>query len=420
MDKKTKGAWLIHHTNKLQGVVNQQGYEKTYVAGKSGVLLSAISADDELTIDRSRLEALAKASSINVMLELPTLLDRLRSQELIDVSASGAVAVYGVTAATVLQHTTDVFNNLEPTQTEEAAIALAELASFSPVDSKEALLKISDEHKLARAESDQLLFDCDQIGFVESEQYGKEQKLLFNGNLFRRGTADKIVAVMNSLSPAEMASFNDFNELLKKKACIDVESAQKMLGLPLFQKTCAVGIFDISVVSNDSVNAGFVTLPSAFSKFSNSMVDDALDLAKAFLSSITYGITKSNYARGQIRMVEALLGALVRGESVGPVDAIAQDYRILEMKGVVKVYQGSKKGRTGPMLKLLKKEVGELALEAIKKGDVSEHSLSILPSAAVTRFNGPEVNRVVIRRKQVASSPKSTNDILSALRTGAV
>ena len=23
MDKKTKGSWLIHHTNKLQGITNQ-------------------------------------------------------------------------------------------------------------------------------------------------------------------------------------------------------------------------------------------------------------------------------------------------------------------------------------------------------------------------------------------------------------
>ena len=65
------------------------------------------------------------------------------------------------------------------------------------------------------------------------------------------------------------------------------------------------------------------------------MVDDAFDLAKAFVSSVTYGMTKSAYARGQIQMVDALLGALVRGESVGPVRAIAEDYKVLELKGVV-------------------------------------------------------------------------------------
>ena len=172
------------------------------------------------------------------------------------------------------------------------------------------------------------------------------------------------------------------------------------------------------MVCNSTEEVGFLTLPSAFSKFSNSMVDDAFDLAKAFVSSVTYGMTKSSYERGQIQMIDALLSALVRGERVGPVRAIAEDYKVLELKGVVEVQEGTKKGRTGPMLKLLKTEVGELALQVIRQGDVSEYSLSSLPSAAVTRFNGPEHNRERIRREQVKASPKATNDMLSVLRSG--
>ena len=191
------------------------------------------------------------------------------------------------------------------------------------------------------------------------------------------------------------------------------------MGDQLFTKVGVIGLFDINVVSNASENVGFITLPSAFSKFSsNSMVDDAFDLAKAFVSSITYGMTKSSYARGQIQMVDFLLSSLIRGESIGPVTAIGEDYKILELKGVVEVKTGSKKGRTGPMLKLLKKEVGELALQAIRQGDVSEHSLTSLPNAAVTKFSGPEHNRERMRRKQTEVSPKATNDMLSVLRTG--
>ena len=80
--------------------------------------------------------------------------------------------------------------------------------------------------------------------------------------------------------------------------------------------------------------------------------------------------------------------------------------------------RGIKNGRTGPMLRLLKKEVGELALQAIRVGDVSEHSLGSLPTAAVSSFRGPEHNREKIRRTQVQASPKATNDMLSILRTG--
>jgi hypothetical protein len=417
MDKKTKGSWLIHHTNKLQGVTNQSGYEKTYLAGKAGILLSAISANKDTTVNNDRLAVLATAANINATFELPKLVEVLQQQKLIDKS-SGGVAVLGVTTATALQHTSDLFDSLTPSANEVASIALAERASVAPILANDVASDLADTYKLATTDLGQLFSDAEQIGFVDTEKLGGNRTLLFNGNLFRRDTTQKIKAVLDSLSTAEQAKLNELTETLRKRACVSTDYAKQFLGEALFQKVTAIGLFDISVVSNSTEDVGFLTLPSAFSKYSNSMVDDAFDLAKAFVSSVTYGMTKSYYERGQIQMVDALLGALVRGESVGPVRAIAEDYKVLELKGVVEVKQGTKKGRTGPMLRLLKTEVGELALQAIRQGDVSEHSLNALPTAAVTTFNGPEHNREKVRRTQTKMSPKATNDMLSILRTG--
>jgi len=289
---------------------------------------------------------------------------------------------------------------------------------YTPISETEATEELSDLHHLAKTEINQVLFDAEQIGFVDVEKLGGKEKLLFNGNLFRRETTWKIKAVLDSLSTNDQTKLNELTESLKKKACISVDTAKAQLGDQLFNKVTAIGLFDINVVSNSTEEVGFLTLPSAFSKFSSSMVEDAFDLAKAFVSSVTYGMIKSSYERGQIQMVDVLLSALVRGESVGPVRAIAEDYKILELKGVVEVKTGTKKGRTGPMLKLLKKEVGELTLQAIRQGDVSEYSLTSLPNAAVTRFFGPEHNRERVRRAQTKISPKATNDMLSVLRTG--
>ncbi len=417
MDKKIKGSWLIHHTNKLQGVTNQQGYEKTFLAGKAGILLSAISSNNHTTISKRRLQTLSQAASINVTFELPKLLKVLRSKELIDTTEND-IAVLGVTTSSALLHTSDIFDSLTPSANEKAAVELAEKASEEPITEAEASEELSDLHHLAKTEINQVIFDSEQIGFVDVEKYGKNEKLLFNGNLFRREETKKIKSVLDSLSSREQSKLNELTTLLKQKACIPVETAKAMLGEQLFSKVTAIGIFDVNVVSNSTEEVGFLTLPSAFCKFSSSMVDDAFDLTKAFVSSITYGMTKSHYERGQIQMVDALLGALVRGESVGPVRAIAEDYKILELKGVVKVATGTKKGRTGPLLTLLKREVGELALQAIRQGDVSEYSLSSLPTAAVTKFNGPEHNRELTRRKQIKISPKVTNDMIAALRSG--
>ena len=418
MDQKTKGSWLIHHTNKLQSVTNQQGYDATFLAGKAGILLSAISSNNEIIISNERLRVLAQAANINATFELPTLLNVLRAQELIDVTKSG-VAVLGVTTTSALQHTSGVFDSLSPSSNEGAAIELAEKASMKPISESEVSEELADLYHLPDSDITRLMNDAEQIGFIDVERLSGNEKVLFNGNLFRRDQTQKICKVLDSLSSDEQKCLIEVNETLQKTACISVEQAQAMLGEKLFKKVISIGLFDVNVVANSIEEVGFLTLPSAFSKFSsNSMVDDAFDLAKAFVSSLTYGITKSEYARGQIQMIDKLLRALIRGESVGPVRAIAEDYKILELKGVVKVQTGTKKGRTGPMLTLLKKEVGELALQVIQQGDVSEHSLDSLPSAAVTQFSGPEANRERVRKKQISLDPSATNDMLQVLRSG--
>lgn len=416
MDNKIKGSWLIHHTNKLQSVTSTSGFQKTYSAGKAGILLSAISANDQVVVQKKRLETLATAANITTI-ELPGLLGILEERKLIEKSVNG-IEVLGVTTTSALQHTADIFNASNPTPQENAVIYLAEEASKKPIAQRAVAAELSDKYLIPQKDIDLLLTDSEQIGFVDVENVGGSEKIYFNGNLFRRDEASKIKLILDSLAPPEQRLLTEFNDNLRRTTCATVDDARKLLGDKLFSKVTAVGLYDINIVSNNIEEVGYLTLPSAFSKYSTSMVDDAFDFAKAFVSSITYGMTKSKYERGEIRMVEALLDQLIRGNSVGPVRAIAEDYKLLEMRGVVQVYHGTKNGRTGPLLKLLKREVGELARQAIISGDVSEHSLTNLPSASVTRFSGPEKNRERIRKKQVAENPKTTNDMLQVLRTG--
>ncbi|MBS0041218.1 hypothetical protein KFE26_02680 [Shewanella sp. M16] len=417
MDKKVQGSWLIHHTNKLQNVTNQGEYQNTFVAGKAGILLSAISETNQSVVTNERLLVLANASNINTAFELPKLLDILKDQELIDVTGNG-VGVLGITTISALQHTANIFESLNPKSIELSAIELAEIASNKPVSSSEVSEELSDTYKLASNEVKQLFYDSEKIGFIDVEPITKSENLIFNGNLFRRDSAIKTKNVLDSLNVQERTSLVELTDIMKRNACVSYADSVRILGEPLFKKVNSIGFFDINVVSNTQEEVGYLTLPSAFSKYSSSMVDDAFDLAKAFVASLTYGMTKSHYARGQISMIDRLLGALIDGREVGPVSAIGQDYKILELKGVVAIRHGSKGGRSGPLMRLLKKEVGELALQAIRQGDVSEQSILSLPGAAITKFRGPEANREIIRREQIQRSPFETNDMISALRTG--
>jgi hypothetical protein len=290
---------------------------------------------------------------------------------------------------------------------------LAEISSHAPVDKLKIAEMLGDKFSLSTPEVNQALNDAEQIGFVDVEILDSQDQLYFNGNLFRRESLSKAKSVLDSLTQDEEASVKELMEELQATACLP-------LGEGLFKKVFAIGLFDMNTVCNSSESIAFITLPSAFSKYSSSMIDDAFDLAKAFVCSITYGMTKSTHARGRISMVSRLLEVLIRGQEVGPVQAIAEDYKLLELKGVVSVRIGSRNGRHGPILKLLKPEVGELALQVIQTGDASEHSLLSLPTAKVTSFRGPEHNREIIRKHQREINPKMTNDMLSALRRGRI
>ena len=418
MDKQVSGAWLIHHSSKLQNVSTSIEYENITAAGKSATLLSALSGESEITIPLPRVKTLAAAARIS-SLELPSILEILEQRSLID-QGSEEISVLGLTTRATLSHASDIFDSRAPSNIERASLMLAEISSHTPVDKLKIADRLSDQFSLSTLEVTQTLNDAEQIGFVDVESLDNHEQLYFNGNLFRRESLSKAKAVLDSLSQAEEAAVQELMQELQTTACLSLERVTAILGEKLFSKVFAIGLFDMNTVCNSSESVAFITLPSSFSKYSSSMIDDAFDLAKAFVCSITYGMTKSTHARGRISMVSRLLEVLISGQEVGPVQAIAEDYKLLELKGVVSVRIGSRNSRHGPILRLLKREVGELALQVIQTGDASEHSLPSLPSAKVTSFKGPEHNREVIRKKQREINPKVTNDMLSALRRGKI
>lgn len=420
IDLKTQGAWLIHHANKLQ-TVNTTAFDNIKTAGKAGILLSALSTSKEFTLNPTKVDTLAKEANIS-KLEQRALLDILQANELIDISQSG-ITILGLTTINTLEHTSKIFQSQEPDKTEFASITLSEKISETPYKREDILTEISDQYKIDTKSLRSFQQNIEQIGLVDVENIDNQNMLYFNGNLFKRENTKKIQQVLASLSQDEQTKLIQFNKLLDEKACIESTQAIKILGNRLYSKLSAIGIFDINVVSNERGEVGFLTKPSSFSKYSSPDIDDAFDLAKAFVSSLTYGMTKSDSTRGNITMIEALLKALIRGEEVGPVNAIGQDYKVLELKHVVKIKQGSKKNwqgntKSGWIMKLLKKDIGELALQAIKQGNISEQSLISLPSATINKYKGPETNRVNMRKKQVNRTAKDTNDMIMALRTG--
>lgn len=417
MDKKTQGAWIIHHAAKLKSVTNADNeFEQINFAGKCGVLLSSLSSDNQSTLSSDRVNALARAANINLRSELPTFLDELERQRIITKGAD-VIEVLGMGAGSVLEHTSRIFDESLPGNKEKAVIDLAESCSQLPRAEKEAKEAIGDTFKLNSASVDELFHNVECIGFVDSEEAYGNNKLLFNGNLFRGTDSKKAYSIISAMSQNESDKLKEVNDMLSKDGCLSAIVVKKILGETLFNKAQSIALFDVNAIGNESGNHEFVTKPSAFNKYSNSTVEDAFDLAKAFVTSLTYGMTSSAYNRGRIQMITALLSKLIRGEWVGPATAIGQDYTVLEMKGVVKleIVTGNRF-----RMKLLKREVGELALQVINEGDASQHSLESLPSMSITSFHAPEQTRQLARKNQTAPMKRNVGEILNQLRTGGI
>jgi hypothetical protein len=146
------------------------------------------------------------------------------------------------------------------------------------------------------------------------------------------------------------------------------------------------------------------------------MVDDAFDLAKALVAALTYGMTLRSQGTGRIGAISALLRKLIGGQEVGPATAIGEDYRVLEMKGVIQTRPGP---RYGYLMQLKKKDIGQMALAVLTTGETASTNAVDRPFGGMSGYAGPEHTRFEFRRKrQTPESKKLTRDVLAALRTG--
>jgi hypothetical protein len=181
----------------------------------------------------------------------------------------------------------------------------------------------------------------------------------------------------------------------------------------LFEKLKAAGVVEVNTVSNEMGEHAFVTLPGAFHKYVNPLIDDSFDMAKALVSALSYGMQLRSSAQGRIVSFDWILGALISGRTIGPATAIGADYRVLEQNRVISLKPA---GSGMYRMKLLKREVGELALQVLKKGDANAETINTPPSAPMSGYAGPEATREKVRKRQSLPSKNHTHDILSALR----
>jgi hypothetical protein len=174
---------FIHHAQKLQSVAGAVEFQEIEFAGKCGTLLSALTADEQAILRKQKVEAIARSAGLNIHTDLPAILHRLEENQLIDQSDSGDVTVLGLTTPTVLTHASDIFRATNPTETELAAVFVAE-ETRSPALSDTLATEVSDTFRLSADETRGVIDRSVEIGFVDAQKMESQRRLLFNGNLF--------------------------------------------------------------------------------------------------------------------------------------------------------------------------------------------------------------------------------------------
>lgn len=407
------GGWIVHHAKKLDSRVVVPEFKAIRRAGKAGVLLSAITSDEKSTLTTERVEALATAAGIDTSMELPQLLLDLQSSSLVETTEDG-INVLGLTTSSVLTHTANLFDRQRPTSLQRASIDLAEICSVAPRTRRYLSEILGDTWKLSSPQVSLLIDKSAEYGLTDFEGHGTSS-IYFNGNLFRADSKSKILHVVNSLTTSETNKVNELNQTLSSKGCVTQAEAEKVLSRGLFLKLQSIGMYDINAVSNSQESESYVTRPAAFSKYSAQQHADAFDFAKAFVASLTYGMTRSAGSRGRISMFSALMNRLIQGNWVGPATAIGQDYKILELRNVIQL----RPANSGMYyMRLLKREVGEIAYSVLTSGDGSASSADLLPGASITNYTSPEQLRVATRTRRTDLGASDVRGILDVLRQG--
>lgn len=260
MNERTEGAWIIHHTKKIQKIEDSSDFGDIEIAGKCGLFLSSLAASDEdSTLSETQVNAIATAANIK-KIELDAVKNTLKKAKLIDVAKNGSISVIGITTANVLLHTSSVFVSNTNDSFQKASLELSNYIADSPQNEQNTKQYIADNFKLESKKNQRLFSEAEEIGLIDCEVLD-DKKVYFNGNLFKRNSIAKTAKVLESLKPEDVRKVNEMETYLNNEGCVTLEFAKKVLGDTLLSKLQSIAI-DFTLIKENA--AASPNVPTSF------------------------------------------------------------------------------------------------------------------------------------------------------------
>jgi hypothetical protein len=428
MDELEKGTWILNsikHLSQVRTNVPELSYfEATEQSGKAGMLLSRLVSDQQEEVPGPTVKVFARESGITSG-ELMPVLEKLKGQGKVDFTLDGKGAlktleVYSFSARDAIETTAKVFDQVGPSDHEQASIISLEKTFRLPHYRSELLEKIASagfKDSVASATVDMQ----DSLQLVRASKEGLEP-LYYNEYAFASGP-QRVAKALKTLPDIDRHAVEQIQEIVEAAPGFPLDGLARKYSGDLLGMMEGVGLIDAVSVHSEFGEATFVTLPqlSGSSIVPPVLSADVFHKAKVLLSCLRFGELKSVYARGKIdtnAKMSNIVNKLNRGDWVGPCTAIGQDYQLLEKDGVI----ATKPARSGMYyMKLRQREVGMLVKQMLEIKRVNpdiDIELQQLLKKQPNSYTIPEHRRSQMDAKQVIGVSKIREKILQSLRTG--
>jgi len=428
MESTIKGTWIVNSNKHLLDIRSNTPelsyFEATSLAGKSGTLLARLTSDEEEIISRNRIRVFARESGISFG-ELRPCLDLLKSKGKVDYTVDGegkvkAVEVYCFSTKDVLETTSHIYDDLDPSENEEASVAVLDKTFHLPLTESEILEKLTAAGFDEKASRLTLKLQRN-LGLVRADTL-QDELLYFNEYAFA-GKHEKIARALKGLKRDERGAVETIQQLIEENPGYPLDTLARKFPAEILKLMEGVGLLDGITVQSEVGDATFVMLPQmkGMSIDAPILSADVFHKAKVLLSCLRFGEVKSSSWRGRIRsheMMINIINKLVRGEWVGPCTAIGQDYQLLEKDGVIKT-RPNLNGMCD--MKLRQKEVGVLVKKLIEyKRLFPETDIEVQRILATqpTAYKAPESRRTEVLARTTKGVKEIRERLMESLREG--
>lgn len=346
MDKLLKGTWVVNSIKHLLNVKpNTQElsyFEATEQAGKTGLLLGRLIADNQETIPLKKAKVFARQSGISPA-EIKVYLDYLKNKGKVDYITDinndiKEIEIYCFSGKDALETVGELYDNLEPGEEEKGSL-LGLQATYELPRYNDELIELLAKQGLKEKTALDTVATQRALGLVKESGTPKEL-VLYNEYAFTGGDPIKITKALAGLSTDEKDMVKELQDIIANSQGYLLENIPKHINPDILKMMEGIGLIDGITVSSPIGQATFLTTPQlkgpGIGVFTLS--DDIFHKAKILLSCLRFGQTKSTFGRGEISSIDKMVNIvnkLNRGEWVGKCTAIGQDYHLLEIDGVI-------------------------------------------------------------------------------------